>query len=237
MITAYNMHPGGNVDLRTNLYFVQSEDRGATWRTAGGEVIDTPMTDSDNAALVHDYRADQRLVYLKDIGFDSQGNPVVLYVTSSHHLPGPHGDPRTWTVAHWKGNKWMIYEVTRSTHNYDMGSLYIEADRQWRIFAPTESGPQSNGTGGEIAIWASDDQGQTWKKARDITRNSPRNHGYVRRPVNARAEFYAFWADGNPDKMSESRLYFTDQAGSQVWCLPYNMESEFSLPSALSENQ
>jgi hypothetical protein len=233
VITAFNMHPDGNVDRRTNLYFVQSRDRGQTWRTASGEIVETPITDPASPTLVHDYRADGRLVYVKDIGFDAQGNPVILYVTSRHHQPGPGGDPRTWTLAHWTGREWAFREVTQSTHNYDMGSLYIEPDGRWRIIAPTEPGPQRHGTGGEVALWISDDTGKTWRKAKDVTRSSPRNHGYVRRPVNAHPDFYAFWADGNPDAMSESRLYFTDRSGSHVWCLPYDMQQEHASPAPL----
>lgn len=233
VITAFNMHPGGDVDRRTNLYFIQTEDRGQTWRTADREIIQTPITDPESPALVHDYRADSRLVYVKDIGFDAEDNPVILYVTSAHHQPGPKGDRRIWTIAHWTGNAWEFCEVTTSTHNYDMGSLYIEADGLWRIIAPTEHGPQRNGTGGEIAIWISKDEGKNWTKVRDITHDSPRNHAYVRRPVNAHPDFYGFWADGNPDEMSESRLYFTNKSGGEVWCLPYDMESPQGLPNSL----
>lgn len=231
VITAFNMHPGGVVDRRTNLYFVQTDDFGKTWRTVTGDVIQTPITDRNSPALVHDYRADKRLVYLKDIGFDAKGNPVILYLTSSHHQPGPKGDPRTWTVAHWTGKAWAVHEITQSTHNYDMGSLYIEADGRWRIIAPTKAGPQPHGTGGELAVWISDDQGKTWKQSKQITTNSPRNHGYVRRPINAHADFYGFWADGNTDAISESHLYFTNKDASGVWSLPYKMDDAFASPS------
>jgi len=233
VITAFNMHPGGNVDQRTNLYFVQTDDRGQTWRTADGSVIQTPITDPSSPALVRNYRAEQRLVYVKDIGLDAQGHPVILYLTSGDHQPGPGGAPRIWTIAHWTGSDWVFREVTTSTHNYDMGSLYIEADGRWRIIAPTEPGPFRHGAGGEIALWVSDDQGETWTKARDVTRDSPRNHGYVRRPVNAHPDFYGFWADGNPEKLSESRLYFTDQTGRNVRVLPYDMPGPFAEPAPL----
>ena len=52
------------------------------------------------------------------------------------------------------------------------------------------------------------------------------NHNYVRRPVNAHPEFYAYWSDGNPDRLSESHLYFTNIAGDRVWRLPYNMPGD-----------
>ena len=45
----------------------------------------------------------------------------------------------------------------------------------------------------------------------------------------------AFWADGNPDKMSESHLYFTNQTGSHVWRLPYVMEEEYAAPLPLEK--
>ena len=114
-----------------------------------------------------------------------------------------------------------------------MGSLYIEDDGLWRIIAPTEPGPQHHGTGGEVAVWISENEGKSWIKKRDVTQNSPRNHGYVRRPVNAHPDFYGFWADGNPDTLSKSRLYFTNRSGSQVWYLPYDMESPQYSPASL----
>lgn len=230
VITAFNMHPGGDVDRRTNLYYVETADGGKTWRTAGGQVVQPPLTKPDGPALVRDYRSEKRLVYMKDIGFDAQGAPVILYVTSGHHQPGPAGAPREWTIAHWTDDDWLFHKVTTSTHNYDTGSLYIEEDGTWRIIGPTEPGPQPHGAGGEIAVWTSEDEGKTWRKTRELTRDSQRNHGYVRRPVNAHPDFYGFWADGNPDEMSQSHLYFTDRAGSGVWQLPYAMETPLATP-------
>jgi hypothetical protein len=233
VITAFNMHPGGHPDGRTNLYFAQTDDIGKTWKRADGVPLDTPLTDPQCAALVRDYQSEGRLVYLKDIGFDGAGNPVLLHITSGHHLAGPEADPRVWTVARWTGEEWLFHEIAPATHNYDMGSLYLEGDGTWRIIAPTEPGPQVHGTGGEMALWISDDEGQTWRKVRDITRNSARNHAYARRPVNAHPDFYAFWADGNPDQMSESHLYFTNQSGDAVWRLPYEMQEQYASPVRL----
>jgi hypothetical protein len=134
------------------------------------------------------------------------------------------------SVVRWDGAKWRFHEVTRTTHNYDTGSLYIEQDGTWRILFPSEPGPQRWGTGGEIALWISKDQGANWKKEKNVTAGSELNHGYVRRPLNAHDDFYAFWADGNPDELSPSRLYFTDKSGSRVWRLPYDMPEEFARP-------
>ena len=72
----------------------------------------------------------------------------------------------------------------------------------------------------EISI----DEGKTWKKERAITKNSPFNHTYARRPVNADPDFYAYWADGHGRQPSESRLYFCDSTGQRVLRLPTTMK-------------
>ena len=233
VITAFNAHPDGHPDNRTNLYFVQTDDLGETWRTASGATVETPMAELDVPARVRDFQSEGLLVYMKDINFDREGRPVILVITAPNYKPGPGSDPRIWTLCHWMGGEWQFHEVTRSTHNYDMGSLFIEEDSTWRIIAPTEPGPQRHGTGGEMALWLSRDRGVTWHKERGITGNSALNHAYARRPVHAHPGFYAFWADGNPDEMSESRLYFTNKTGDRVWVLPAEMASDFAEPEPL----
>ncbi len=227
--TAFNRHPGGNLDRRTDLYYMWTEDMGRTWHTADGASVTTPLREPDNAALVHKYSAEGRLVYLKDLNFDAEGNPVILHVTSNGHRPGPENDPRTWQIAHWTDGRWRLLEVTRSDHNYDFGSIYIESDGTWRVIGPTQRGPQPYGTGGEVAVWTSSDRGASWQK-RQITSKSRYNHSYVRRPLGAHPDFYAFWADGDPSQRSPSRLYFTDRAGDSVRRMPHTMEGESAAP-------
>lgn len=229
VITAFNMHPGGKVDARTNLHFIQSIDGGKTWLDVKGEKLILPLIQPDGPGLVRDYRSEGRLVYMKDIGFSASGQPVILYLTSASHEPGPKGDPRIWTIARWVNTKWIFTEVTRSSHNYDMGSLYVESDGSWRIIGPTEVGPQKHGAGGEIVNWLSMDLGKTWEKI-PVTNDSSRNHGYVRRPHHADSDFYGFWADGNPDQLSESRLYFTNRWGDKTRMLPDSMEQDMQAP-------
>ncbi|MCA9240052.1 MAG: hypothetical protein KDA37_07630, partial [Planctomycetales bacterium] len=172
------------------------------------------------------YAAEGRLVYLKDLQYDTDGNPVLLYLTAADWRPGPNGDPRTWTIAHHKDGQWNIKEIFTSDHNYDHGSLYIEDDGAWRIIAPTYPGADPWTTGGDMVNWISYDQGDSWKPRFLLTHDSEYNHTYARRPVNAHDDFYAFWADGDTLEKSESRLYFTDRLGSGVWQLPWTMEAD-----------
>jgi hypothetical protein len=234
IITAFMRHPDGSVDRRTDLYYAETRDMGRTWQTVDGKPLELPLEDFQVPALVRNYEAEGRLVYINDTQLDADGHPVIFYVTAALYQPGPPGEPRYQTIARWDGQQWQFSEVTRTTHNYDVGSIHIEDD-VWRIFAPAEPGPQKWGTGGEVAIWRSEDRGATWTKERDVTRNSPMNHHYVRRPVNAHDDFYAYWADGNPDELSPSYLYFANRDGSQVWRLPYDMEDDYAAPEPLEQ--
>ena len=229
--TCFNYHPKPQgLNWRTNLYYMETADVGRTWTTVDGKPLDVPLTAAKNPALVHDYQAEKRNVYMKDINFDAEGRPILLYLTSGGCESGPANDPRIWETARWTGSEWEIRGSIRSDNNYDMGSLYVEADGLWRIIAPTETGPQPYNPGGEVAMWTSDDQGATWKKVKQLTHDSQYNHTYCRRPVNAHPDFYAFWADGHGRKPSESRLYFTDREGDHVWRLPPKMTGETAKP-------
>ena len=136
-------------------------------------------------------------------------------------------------MARWNGTQWLTSVVCTSDHNYDMGSLYILPDK-WIIIGPTQVGPQPWQTGGEMALWTSVDQGQTWTMTRQLTANSLYNHTYARRPLNAQDPFFAFWADGQPTQFSPSRLYFGDSSGSNVWRLPYEMTAPLATPTPLT---
>src|SRR5690606_22833029 len=142
---------------------------------------------------------------------------------------GPKNDPRTWHTAQWNGNEWVINDITTSDNNYDMGSLYIEEGGNWRLIAPTETGPQPYNPGGEIAMWESKDKGKSWTRVKQLTNNSDFNHTYARRPLNAHPEFYALWADGHGRQTSESRIYFSDKEGN-VFRLPQQMDQKSQKP-------
>lgn len=219
--TFFNRHPNGVVDQRTDLYYVESIDHGVGWQTAAGISVAVPLTEVASPTRVYDFASEGRNVYLKDMAFDENGYPVGLYVTSGGHEPGPINAPREFRITRWTGDGWRTSIVARTGHNYDMGSLYLEGD-VWTVVVPTGQGPQIHGTGGEIEIHRSTDRGDSWKLERVVTRDSPRNHGYVRRPEHAVDPFWYFWADGDPDKFGVSRLYIgNSEGGHQV--LPYSM--------------
>jgi hypothetical protein len=226
--TFFNRHPNGNVDKRTDLYYVETTDFGKTWTTAGGIPVEIPMVKPDVPARVINYQDQGKNVYIRDMVFDDAGNPVCLYIRSNGHEPGPGSGPYEWCITRWTGRKWLTHLVTASDHNYDMGSLYLRG-RKWNLVAPTQTGPQEWGVGGEIVLWESANKGRSWTKVSNITQNSRYNNSYVRRPVNYRSPFGFFWADGHPHRFSASHLWFGDLDG-RVWKLPYVMKQEYEVP-------
>lgn len=236
--TAFNHHPnvksGSGLDHRTNLYYLYTDDFGESWKTADGQAVQLPLLEPGKTALVKDYATAKLNVYINDLNFDAGGAPVILYETSKGAAPGPYNGPYEWHTARWTGKSWDVLPFTTSDHNYDMGSLMIEANGVWRVVAPTETGPQAFNTGGEVVMWASSDQGRHWSREKQLTQHSQKNHSYPRRPVNGHPGFYAFWADGNGRKPSSSALYFSDLAGN-VFRLPVKMNRPMMKPEKIGE--
>lgn len=236
--TAFNYHPNAfqgdpsrkGLNWRTNIYYVETDDMGKTWRDVSGQSLSVPLTERQNPALAVEYESQGLLAYLQDLNFDKRGGPVILHTVARHWEPGPEHGIREWRVAHWTGREWALRAIAASDNNYDTGCLHIEEDGTWRIIGPTETGPQAHNPGGEMAVWVSKDEGKTWNKVRDVTRSSVFNHTYARRPVNAHPDFYAYWADGHGRRPSESRLYFCDKTGRKVYRLPYTMDKETEKP-------
>ena len=233
--TFFNRHPNGDVDKRTDLYYVQTTDLGKTWTNVEGKILETPLTVVKNPALVHDYRSEGKNVYLMDMDFDKDGNLVCLYLTSKGLEPGPENSPRQWKITRWNGKEWLTSVVGESDHNYDMGSLYL-SDGKWLVIGPLVNGPQIWGAGGEVVMMESADQGKTWAVKMQVTFNSALNNSYMRRPVNAHDPFSYFWADGNPDRFSISHLYFGDSKGN-YWRLPYNLKGSSGRPEAVVQTR
>lgn len=226
---AFDYHPEGKgLNYRTNLYYLETKDFGKTWKTRGGQKASLPLTTIENPALVHDFTTPGLNCYLLDIALNKKGEPAILVVTSKGYQAGPENNPRQWRLFQYR-NKWEHSIVTTSDNNYDMGSVYMESPTDIKIIAPTLQGPQQYNPGGEVAVWTSKDAGKSWIMEKQLTKGSPRNHTYVRRPLHAHPGFYGLWADGHGRQPSKSYLYFTTREGN-VFRLPRNSNEAFIEP-------
>lgn len=230
--SSFNYHPikekENGLNYRTNLYYVETADFANSWQTAAGETIQLPVNSIQHPALVKDYAKEGKLVYINDLAFDAKGRPIILYIISNGYEAGPKSGPQEWFTAHYNGADWEIRKLTESDNNYDMGSLYVEADGTWVVVGPTATGPQVYNTGGELVQWESNDLGKTWK-SKQLTAASRYNHAYPRKPVHVHSGFYSFWADGHGRQPSQSKLYFSDRKG-RVYQLPVQMKKAFEKP-------
>jgi len=111
IVTVFNYNPGGDMYNQTNLYLLQTEDLGRTWKTIDNKTVEIPVTDVKSDALVKDYEAEGKLVFISDLNFDKNGNPVILINVSRDYKPGPDGGPREWMIVHRKANKWNFSKV------------------------------------------------------------------------------------------------------------------------------
>ena len=229
--TAFDYHPKPvGLNARANLYYLETSDFGRTWRNGEGKSLATPITNVSNAALVYDSRKDGLLVYLKDLNFDAQGHPVILFLTSKGFEPGPENGPRAME------NRALDRQGMGHSPLYHLRqqlrprlALY-RAGRNVANHRSDRSRPAALQSGRRNGDVDQPDQGATWKRVKQLTHNSPRNHTYARRPLNAHPDFYALWADGNARQPSESCLYFTNQRGDHVWRLPPALTADFATP-------
>jgi len=233
---AFDQHPTGKgLNWRTDVFYMESDDYGKTWRNAAGEVLTVPVDRRDNPALAVSYAEKSRNVYIKGVKFDPQGRPIVLYTVSKGYRAGPTDGPREWKLAKWTGTAWREVDTgIRSDNNYDYAEIYVDSERDWRIIGASEKGPQPYNPGGEIAAWASHDAGETWTLEKRLTSGSERNQNYPRQPLNVNPGFYAFWADGHGRKPSISRLYFCDR-DLNVYLMPLSFEGDFATPIPYKE--
>ncbi len=85
VLTAFNAHPDGNVDLRTNLYYLETRNLGESWHTITGHEITPPLSD-----FSHPVRTDALAPGEWLIGETVPGPWRTL------HLPGT---TRTWEAS------------------------------------------------------------------------------------------------------------------------------------------
>ncbi|MBK8979953.1 MAG: BNR-4 repeat-containing protein [Planctomycetes bacterium] len=232
--TAFDRHPEqGGLNARTDLHYAESRDGGITWTTAAGAELSLPLRDPRGPSLVEAFSDRRLLVYLKDVAFDVDGSPIVLFATVRDWRPGPAGGPRRLATARFDRDRWVLRDGPEIDHAYDHGSLLVDPDGDWRLIAPTGPGPRPWATGGEIELWRSGDRGASWERVRSLTPCPGANHTYVRKVWNAHPDCEVVWADGDPLAPSPSRFWFATRDG-RVFALPWSFDGPTAAPIPLT---
>lgn len=129
--TVYNYHPGGNVDKRTNLYYMYSDD-GFIWKNKDDEVLELPLEpDSD---LTRIYQSDG-FIYLKDIGM-KLNKPMILFTESDSFDPTT-GTRNLYLMSPDEEPLW----INETGHNYNTGYYHYDNEFEYVVyidFAPDE---------------------------------------------------------------------------------------------------
>lgn len=232
LYVAFNYYPPGEFLNQANLYLLYSDDFGKTWKTTDNNQAIIPLSKIDNEALICDFISEKIRVFLLDMDFDSDGYPVLLVITSRNSDPVENQFDGTLGIVHRVNNSWDLVEICDADNINDSGTLSTQSG-YWEVLASAGHTGKKGVAGGEITRWISKNEGLNWIKDRDVTYNSQYPNSFVRRPLNARKDFHAIWADGDPEKISESKLYFTNSEGNKVWVLPYEMVSDFKRPQRI----
>jgi hypothetical protein len=220
--------PGQPIDGRSDLYYMETPDLGSTWQVYPRARVEVPLTSEDNPARLVEHKNWRSL--LRDLAFDGMGNPLVLYVLRHQTRPMASARTRIWGTARWGGREWLHNGVLFSNSDHDGGCIEVDG-LTWYATFPSIPDPQPNSAGGEIVRWRTDTQGRSWYRQR-LTFDSPVNHNWVRRVLDARPDLMLLWADGHPRQPSASRLYFADQAGN-VYRLPNIMHEDTASPELM----
>lgn len=90
--------------LRTQIYYMRSDDSGATWEKIDSTAITLPADNTD-MDLVYDANANSKGARVHDARVNGSGNPCCLIVESD----GVGGDG-TVRYVHWNGSAWITPE-------------------------------------------------------------------------------------------------------------------------------
>lgn len=164
IVLAFNEHSAG-VDKRTNLYYMHSSDGGETWKNADNVNISLPLTTTSlSSVAVKEYNGfEERLIYIKDIAFetDQNGNkfPEIVVVGIVGALGTPLHQPNASYdryFATWNRNSgnsgWLGRRFSEQVdHNYSGAALHQSSSGTSVIYAQTPQGQENYLAGGAIA--------------------------------------------------------------------------------------
>ncbi len=151
---------------RFDVYYMYSDDAGATWKKRDGTSITLPANTS-NADLVFDSGTDQ--AYVWDICLDGSNNPYIVFA----YKVDPNHEFR---YASYNAG-WSTHTITTSSQLYDVsenhfysGGVVIDPNNVNTVYLSKKR------TVLEIEKWTTPDSGVNWSLSENITSGSQYNN-------------------------------------------------------------
>ncbi len=235
IVIAYNSHgfdgkPPGYVDNRSNLYFMESKDGGATWNnsTSPSTALSFPLVKDNSETKIKQYfygtgDSRTRLVYLKDIKINSNGTISILYVTSTTPDAGAPNASRDLVLATKNGTSWS-YDTLRTDVNHNYSTGFVSDNGNSVVFPFYKPGANREQFAGGT-LYKGTLTGGLWSWSEvSACAYLNQNHNYVRDVYNGKSDFQYFWAQGDGLQRGTSQylpMYYFDGSNSRE--MPYSM--------------
>ena len=154
----YNLHPKGSPTYG----YLRSNDRGATWTNATGDLMDTPVTREADCFILRDPRAN---MWIKSNVVGPDQNPWFICI----HI---HKYPRTVELNHWTGAEWERTDLrpilNESFPDKEIVDASLTFDSAGKLFCVVTAGEPSVGTdywghpSSELYLLTSTDRGKSF---------------------------------------------------------------------------
>jgi len=199
-----------NNEWKYNLYLVKIDLKTSAVTNFQGQALQTPIDLDQANEKCRIWDTDWRGAGVPPaIKLDRNGNPAFLHVLSGDTL-----EQHNYYYVRYVGGKWKQTPITSSNHQWNSCHLTDGSHGTLHAYIVTGDGylndeafMDRHGGGSRIEQWTSRDNGNTWKKARDITPDKTKYAGWkfnniqpVKRPDETIVDnmlFFYGWKDGN----------------------------------------
>jgi hypothetical protein len=167
-------------DWKYNLYLIKIDLESFGAANFQGQALQMPIDIEQANAKCRIWDTDWRGAGVPPaMKLDKNGNPAMLHVLSGDTL-----EEHQYYYVRYVDGKWKQTPITSSNHQWNSCHLTDGSDGKLHAYIITgqeyltEEGFMDAHGGGRIEEWVSGDDGNSWKKARDITPNPKKYAGW-----------------------------------------------------------
>lgn len=201
----YTEYGASHPDLRSNLYYMYSDDGGCQWKNIQGQVVSLPVNPQAAPTQIYNsFASGKPFIYLQDLDVQADGSVVVLAVDSSHYSP-VQGSREHVVYKITPAGAYSRQVLRPTNHNYNVGFLFQRLGETFAVLPDRSSGFEQY-SGGNLVVMR--DIGTNW--AIYLGCNSTSLHGhynYARRILNGTKYIGLVGKTAVPDIESENTIH------------------------------